>query len=96
MTKYTLMSLSARVVPIDIRPNGGPTESWPPWLLTWQAPIVLRDRDSYSYIVLPQPDSSSSESKATIRTKADEQAYKDALKRIPVSNEKPDPWKSVR
>jgi len=30
------------------------------------------------------------------RTKADEQAYKDALNRIPVSNEKPDPWKSVR
>jgi hypothetical protein len=56
------------VVPIDIQPNGGPTESWPPWLLTWQVPIVLRDRDSYNYIVLPQPDSSSSESKATIRT----------------------------
>ena len=29
-------------------------------------------------------------------TKADEQAYKDALKRIPVSTEKPDPWKSMR
>jgi hypothetical protein len=30
------------------------------------------------------------------KVKADEQAYKDALKRIPVSNEKPDPWKSMR
>ncbi len=29
-------------------------------------------------------------------TKADEQAYRDALKRIPVSTEKPDPWKSMR
>ena len=29
-------------------------------------------------------------------TKADEQAYKDALKRIPVPTEKPDPWKSMR
>jgi hypothetical protein len=64
----SLLEHLLRVVPIDIQPNGGPTESWPPWLLTWQAPIVLRDRDSYSYIVLPQPDSSSSESKATIRT----------------------------
>jgi hypothetical protein len=32
----------------------------------------------------------------TQKTKADEQAYKEALKRIPVPNEKPDPWKSVR
>jgi hypothetical protein len=30
------------------------------------------------------------------KTKADDQAYKDALKRIPVPSEKPDPWKSVR
>ncbi len=30
------------------------------------------------------------------KTKADEQAYKEALKRIPVPTEKPDPWKSVR
>jgi len=30
------------------------------------------------------------------KTKADEQAYKDALKRIPVPNEKPDPWKTMR
>jgi hypothetical protein len=30
------------------------------------------------------------------KTKADEQAYKDALKRIPVPDEKPDPWKSMR
>lgn len=28
--------------------------------------------------------------------KADENAYKDALKRIPQSHEKHDPWKSVR
>ena len=28
--------------------------------------------------------------------KADENAYKDALKRIPQSHEKKDPWKSVR
>ncbi|MGC1780308.1 MAG: hypothetical protein WBB34_20425 [Xanthobacteraceae bacterium] len=28
--------------------------------------------------------------------KADEQAYKNALKSIPVSHEKPDPWKTVR
>jgi hypothetical protein len=30
------------------------------------------------------------------KIKADEKAYKDALKRIPVSNEKPDPWKTMR
>jgi uncharacterized membrane protein (DUF106 family) len=30
------------------------------------------------------------------RTKADEQAYKDALKRIPERAEKPDAWKGVR
>jgi hypothetical protein len=41
-----------------------------------------------------QQDSQKVEDKA--KTKADEQAYKDALKRIPVPNEKPDPWKSVR
>jgi hypothetical protein len=29
-------------------------------------------------------------------TKADEKAYKDALKAIPASHEKPDPWKSMR
>jgi hypothetical protein len=28
--------------------------------------------------------------------KADEKAYKDALKSIPAPHEKPDPWKSVR
>jgi len=28
--------------------------------------------------------------------KADEQAYKDALKRIPATTEKPDPWKIMR
>ena len=30
------------------------------------------------------------------KKKADEQAYKNALKNIPVSNEKFDPWKSAR
>ena len=30
------------------------------------------------------------------KKKASEQAYSDALKRIPVSDEKTDPWKSVR
>jgi hypothetical protein len=32
----------------------------------------------------------------TAKMKADEQAYKEALKRIPNSTVKPDPWKSVR
>ncbi len=41
-----------------------------------------------------QQDTQKTEDKA--KTKADEQAYKEALKRIPVPNEKPDPWKSVR
>ena len=30
------------------------------------------------------------------KTKADEQAYKDALKRIPDSTKKIDPWQNVR
>ena len=30
------------------------------------------------------------------KQKADDQAYKDALKRIPVPAEKPDPWKTMR
>ena len=30
------------------------------------------------------------------KTKADEQAYKEALKRIPDSTKKVDPWQSVR
>jgi hypothetical protein len=41
-----------------------------------------------------QQDTQKTEDKT--KTKADEQAYKEALKRIPVPNEKPDPWKSVR
>ena len=41
-----------------------------------------------------QQDSQKTEDKA--KTKADEQAYQDALKRIPVPSEKPDPWKIVR
>ena len=32
----------------------------------------------------------------TTKTKADEQAYKDALKRIPNSTKKVDPWQDVR
>jgi hypothetical protein len=32
----------------------------------------------------------------TTKTKADEQAYKEALKRIPNSTKKIDPWQSVR
>lgn len=32
----------------------------------------------------------------TTKTKADEQAYKDALKRIPNSTKKVDPWQNVR
>jgi hypothetical protein len=30
------------------------------------------------------------------KKKAAEEAYKNALKSIPVSNEKPDPWKTLR
>jgi hypothetical protein len=41
-----------------------------------------------------QQDTQKTEDKT--KTKVDEQAYKEALKRIPVPNEKPDPWKSVR
>ena len=41
-----------------------------------------------------QQDTQKTEDKTKV--KADEQAYKDALKRIPVSHEKPDPWKTVR
>jgi hypothetical protein len=32
----------------------------------------------------------------TAKTKADEQAYKEALKRIPDSTKKVDPWQNVR
>jgi multidrug efflux pump subunit AcrB len=32
----------------------------------------------------------------TSKTKADDQAYKDALKRIPNSTKKVDPWQNVR
>jgi sensor histidine kinase regulating citrate/malate metabolism len=35
-------------------------------------------------------------SENTAKTKADEQAYKEALKRIPNSTKKVDPWQSVR
>jgi hypothetical protein len=41
-----------------------------------------------------QPDAQKTEDQA--KKKADDLAYKSALKRIPVSNEKVDPWKSVR
>jgi hypothetical protein len=33
---------------------------------------------------------------STAKTKADEQAYKEALKRIPNSTKKVDPWQNVR
>lgn len=33
---------------------------------------------------------------STTKNKADEQAYKDALKRIPNSTKKVDPWQDVR
>ena len=56
---YSAASLLERLlwdyVLTDIQPDGEPTESWPQWLLTSLAPIVLRDRISYSYVVLPQP-----------------------------------------
>ena len=42
----------------------------------------------------PRPDAQKTEDLA--KKKADEQAYKDALKQIPVSKEKPDPWKTMR
>jgi hypothetical protein len=35
-------------------------------------------------------------SENTAKTKADEQAYKEALKRIPNPTKKVDPWQSVR
>jgi hypothetical protein len=35
-------------------------------------------------------------SENTAKTKADEQAYKEALKRIPNSTKKADPWQNVR
>jgi hypothetical protein len=41
-----------------------------------------------------QQDTQKTEDKT--KMKVDEQAYKEALKRIPIPNEKPDPWKSVR
>jgi hypothetical protein len=41
-----------------------------------------------------QQDPQKTEDKA--KAKADEQAYKEALKRIPVPNEMPDPWKTIR
>ena len=41
-----------------------------------------------------QPDAQKTEDQA--KKKADELAYKNALKSIPVSNEKSDPWKNVR
>jgi hypothetical protein len=41
-----------------------------------------------------QQDTQKPEDKA--KKKADEKAYQDALKKIPVSNEKSDPWKTMR
>ena len=39
---------------------------------------------------------SARKTESTTKTKADEQAYKEALKRIPDSTKKVDPWQSVR
>jgi multidrug efflux pump subunit AcrB len=39
---------------------------------------------------------SAQKTESTTKTKADEQAYKEALKRIPDSTKKVDPWQSVR
>jgi len=41
-----------------------------------------------------QQDTQKTEDKT--KKKADEKAYEDALKSIPASNEKSDPWKSMR
>jgi len=41
-----------------------------------------------------QQDAQKSEDKG--KKKVDEKAYQNALKSIPNSNEKPDPWKSMR
>jgi hypothetical protein len=41
-----------------------------------------------------RPDTKKTEDLA--KKKADEQAYKDALKRIPEATEKTDPWKTMR
>ena len=41
-----------------------------------------------------QKDAPKAEDQA--KKKAAEEAYKNALKSIPVSNEKPDPWKTMR
>jgi len=40
------------------------------------------------------PDTQKTEDRA--KKKVDEKAYQDALKIVPASNEKPDPWKSMR
>ena len=45
--------------PTNVQPNSEPTETWPRWLLRSRAPITLRDSISYSFVVLPQLDSSS-------------------------------------
>ena len=39
---------------------------------------------------------STQKTESTTKTKADEQAYKEALKRIPDSTKKVDPWQNVR
>ena len=42
----------------------------------------------------PPPETQKKED--LVKKKADEQAYKDALKQIPEAKEKPDPWKTMR
>jgi hypothetical protein len=43
-------------VPIEVQPNGEPTDIWPRWYSQLSDPIVYRqsDRAPYSYVVLPR------------------------------------------
>ena len=43
---------------------------------------------------VPRPPAAKKED--PVKKKADEKAYKDALKQIPEVTEKPDPWKTMR
>jgi hypothetical protein len=42
------------------------------------------------------PRQPATKSEDLAKKKADEKAYKDALKQIPETTEKPDPWKTMR
>jgi hypothetical protein len=64
-------------------------------ILTALAAIVLMTAPAYaqgSGIGDRQP----AQKPANKAPRADEQAYKDALKRIPAADTKPDPWKTMR